>query len=71
MYGQNCQKHWTVTNHFSETSLHVENFRCVENIKVDDSNCLPSCTGLIVTSFSKTQQSKDWEYKESLQNFYW
>ena len=49
----------------------LENFRCVENVKVDDSNCLPSCTGLIVTSLSKTQQSKDWEYKESLQNFYW
>ena len=43
-----------------------ENLKCVENVKVDDSNCLPPCTGLIVTSFSKTQQNVDLDSKGSL-----
>ena len=34
------------------------NLNCVQNIKFDTSHCIKSCSGLIVTSFSKYGDSK-------------
>ena len=35
----------------------------VENLRVDNSNCLPPCTGLILTSYSKSTVNNNWEDK--------
>ena len=32
---------------------------CIDNIKVDTSDCLKPCSGLIVTSFTKTQENRN------------
>ena len=34
---------------------------CVNNVKVDTSSCLKSCSGLIVTSFAKSELKTDLE----------
>ena len=34
------------------------NLNCVQNVKFDTSHCIKSCSGLIVTSFSKYGDSK-------------
>ena len=34
---------------------------CVNNVKVDTSSCLKACSGLIVTSFAKSELKKDLE----------
>ena len=38
----------------------LENFECVDNVKVDtsSSSCITSCSGLIVTSFYKSNHEK-------------
>ena len=32
---------------------------CIDNIKVDISGCRKPCSGLIVTSFTKTQENRN------------
>ena len=32
---------------------------CIENIKIEDSQCLPACEGVLVTSFTRTVNSKN------------
>ena len=34
---------------------------CVKNMKVDTSSCLKPCSGLVVTSFAKSELKKDLE----------
>ena len=51
---------------FQELLCMSENLKCVKNVKVDDSTCLPPCIGLIVTSFSKTEKNVDLDSKGSL-----
>ena len=37
----------------------MKQMNCIENIKVDISGCLKPCSGLIVTSFTKTQEKRN------------
>ena len=37
------------------------NMECVNNINVDTSKCLQACSGLIVTTFSKSEQKRNLE----------
>ena len=37
----------------------MKQMNCIENIKVDTSDCLKPCSGLIVTSFTKTQENRN------------
>ena len=39
----------------------AKGLECVHNIKIDSNICLPPCTGLILTSFSKTESKRDFE----------
>ena len=36
----------------------VKGLKCVKNVEVDTSSCLKYCSGLIVTSFSKSELSR-------------
>ena len=36
----------------------VKDFECVNSVEVDTSSCLKHCSGLIVTSFSKSELSR-------------
>ena len=35
--------------------------KCVNSVKVNTSNCLKPCSGLIITTLSKTEQNRDLE----------
>ena len=53
---------------FQDPLCSSEGIQCVEeivveNLKVDNSNCLPPCTGLILTSYSKSTVNNNWEDK--------
>ena len=37
----------------------VQKLECVDKIQVDTSTCMKPCSGLIVTSFAKSEKHKD------------
>ena len=39
----------------------LSGIHCANNVTVDSSNCLKPCTGLIVTSYSKSNEEMDLE----------
>ena len=43
---------------------------CVNNVVVNNSGCLKPCSGLIVTSFSKSNLNKDLEEMQALSKAY-
>ena len=58
---------WYVKS-FQDPLCTSEGIQCVEeivveNLRVDNSNCLPPCTGLILTSYSKSTVNNNWEDK--------
>ena len=38
-----------------------EQLNCVIKTKVDTSGCLKPCSGLIITTFSKSERDKKWD----------
>ena len=38
-----------------------EKLRCVENVTIDNSDCKPMCEGLIVTSYSRSENQRNLE----------
>ena len=44
--------------HFCTSSKELD---CVNNISIDNSSCIKPCSGLIVTSFSKSQENEKLE----------
>ena len=55
-------KHKRYLNVFQETlCTSPQELECVKNVEVDTSSCLKPCSGLIVTSFYKSELKKDLE----------
>ena len=49
---------WTCHD-FQEPMCTSNKMDCVKSVKVDTSRCMPSCSGLILTSFSKVDFNKN------------
>ena len=61
-YDINTTQHLTNNvNFFKEPFCSPEGQKCLEEIKVNTSSCLKPCSGLIVTSLSKSEKAKDVE----------
>ena len=43
---------------FKEPLCSAQKLDCVDKISVDTSSCMKPCSGLIVTSFAKTEENK-------------
>ena len=46
---------------FKEPFCSAQKLDCVDKISVDTSSCMKPCSGLIVTSFTKSEKSKNVE----------
>ena len=44
----------------------MEQLECVNKTKVDTSGCMKSCSGLIITTFSKNENNKHWQNLKSV-----
>ena len=53
-----------------ESLCTLQKLECVENIKIDTSSCLKPCTGLIVTSLSKSKSEQSMKNLHSLERSY-
>ena len=56
-----CDAKWTLTQLYflQEPTCTSSNFQCVQDTKGDTSKCLPPCSGLILSSYTKTDKHKD------------
>ena len=55
---------------FQEPLCTSEDLNCVDKIQVDTSKCLKPCAGLIITSFSKSERTKNLDNLQSIFGLY-